>query len=247
MHLARFALILFFAMPLAAQDHPALAAQPNTVYVSADGKFESPPDTALVQFNIAAQEEQAKDAYDRAARAAEQVRQILRSNGIDPKSAELGFFSIQPVYDYRTPKRKLVGYRVNSSVSLKLTDFNKIGPMVQQLSDIDITENQTVNYTLQNIDSAKQKAVQDAYQRARASADTVALAGGRSIISLIYASVDTFEQVRLLAGSAGGMAPMRAMAAQAPAPTAEFSPQKIVVTAHVNALFGLNPGPGSAR
>ena len=56
-------------------------------------------------------------------RYAEQVRQILRSNSVDPKAAEIGFFSIQPVYDWRQPKRKLVGYRVNTNVSLKLTQF----------------------------------------------------------------------------------------------------------------------------
>jgi hypothetical protein len=30
-----------------------------------------------------------------------------------------------------------------------------------------------------------------------------------------------------------------AMAAQAPAPTEEFSPQNVTVTAHVNAMFAL--------
>jgi NitT/TauT family transport system substrate-binding protein len=58
----------------------------NTVYVSADGKFESAPDTALIQFNISAQENSPRAAYDRAAQETEQVRQIMRSNGVDPKS-----------------------------------------------------------------------------------------------------------------------------------------------------------------
>ena len=41
---------------------PSVTAQPNTVYVGADGKFETPPDTALIQFNISAQADTAKDA-----------------------------------------------------------------------------------------------------------------------------------------------------------------------------------------
>ncbi len=100
-----FALLTLVA---AAQDRPAITAQPNTVYVGADGKYEAAPDTALEQFNISAQEDTPQAAYGRASRASEQIRQILRSNGIDPKTAEIGFFSLQPVYDYRTPKRKLV-------------------------------------------------------------------------------------------------------------------------------------------
>jgi len=104
------------------QDRPTIAAQPNTVFVGADGKFEANPDTALMQFNISAQEATSREAYDHASKSAEQVRQILRSNGIEPKSAEIGYFSLQPVYDYKTAKRKLVGYRVNANVSLKLKD-----------------------------------------------------------------------------------------------------------------------------
>jgi uncharacterized protein YggE len=159
---------------LSAQERPTITVQPNTVFVGADGKYEAAPDTALVQFNISAQEETSKAAYDRASKNSDQIRQILRSNGIDPKTAEIGFFSIQPVYDWKSPKRKLLGYRVNSSVSLKLREFSKIGPIVQQLSDTDVTENQSVSYTLENMDSAKTKAVEDGYRRARQSADAIA-------------------------------------------------------------------------
>jgi uncharacterized protein len=219
------------------QEHPAVKAQPNTIYVGADGKYESAPDTALVQFNISAQEETAKAAYDRASRAAEQIRQILRSNGVEPKAAEIGFFSLEPVYDYRNPKRKLIAYRVNSSVSLRLKDFSKIAPIVSQTSDVDVTANQNVSYMLDNMDAAKMKATEDAYQRARAEAEVVARAAQRSLGELSYASVDTFEQVRVVAPVM-----QRAMAAPmaaAPAPTEEFTAQKITITAHVNALFTL--------
>lgn len=231
-----FAVMLVLAGIAVAQEHPAVTAQPNTIYVGADGKYETAPDTALVQFNISAQEETAKAAYDRASRAAEQIRQILRSNGIEPKTAEIGFFSLDPVYDYRSPKRKLIAYRVNSSVSLKLKDFSKVAPIVSQISDLDVTANQSVSYTLENMDAAKMKATEDAYQRAREEATTVARAAQRTLGELSYASVDTFEQVRVVAAPMMRQAMGAAMAA-APAPTEQFTPQKITVTAHVNALF----------
>jgi uncharacterized protein YggE len=215
-----------------------VTAQPNTVFVGADGKFEANPDTVQIQFNISAQEESSRAAYDRASKAAEQIRAILRSNGIEPKTAEIGFFSLQPVYDYKTAKRKLVAYRVNANVSLKLKDFTKLAPIVQQLADTDVTENQTVSYTLEDIDAAKTRAVEDAYRRARESAAAVARAGGRTLGELSYASVDTFENVRVVAPMAGAMMRM-SVGAAAPAPTEEFSPQNIVVTAHVNAMFTL--------
>ncbi len=217
------------------QDTPPMA--PNTVYVGADGRFEANPDTAVIQFNIAAQQSSAHAAYDRASKAAEQVREILRTNGIEPKAAEIGYYSIEPVQEYRNNQQKVVGYRVSTSVSLKLKDFSKIAPIVQQLADADITDNNTVSYTLDDMDAAKTKAVQDAYRRVHQSAEAIATAGGRALGELSSASVDIAENARVFP-MASPMARMSTMQA-APAPTQEFSPQTISVTAHVNATFTL--------
>jgi len=236
MKLCAVLFVLCLVASALAQDHPSVTAQPNTVYVGADGKFEANPDTAVVQFNISAQEDNSRAAYDRASRQAEQLRQILRTNGIDPKSAEIGYFSIQPIYDHRQAKPKLVAYRVTANVSLKLKDFSRIAPIVQQLSESDITGDQSITYTLENMDAAKTKAVEDAYRRARESAAALAQAGGRTLGELSYASVDTFENIPPVPRM---QAMARMATASAPAPTEEFSPQTVTVTAHVNAVFTL--------
>ncbi|MFZ0416533.1 MAG: SIMPL domain-containing protein [Candidatus Sulfotelmatobacter sp.] len=237
----KFALCLLalfmFTVTAMAQEHPALSALPNSVYVGADGKFESAPDTAMIQFNISVQEETSQAAYQHASKDAEQVREVLRANGIEPKSATVGFFSVQPMYDWKNAKQKLIGYRVTTDVTLKLKDFSKIGPITQQLADANVSERQTLNYTLENIDEAKNKAVEDAYRRARNSAETVARASGRSLGELSYASVDTFEAARMPVPHMARAMSMTPNAA--PAPTEEFTPQNVTVTAHVNALFNL--------
>ena len=45
--------------------------------------------------------------------------------------------------------------------------FSQVAPIVSQISDLDVTANQSVSYTLENVDGAKLKAAEDAYQRAR--------------------------------------------------------------------------------
>ncbi len=178
---------------LIAQEQSNSKVIPNSIWVGADGKFESDPDTALVQFGISAQEEKLQDATQKATQAAEQVRQLLRSNGIDPSEAQISRFATQPVYDYKNAKRKLVGYRVDANISVKLKDFSKIGPISEGLSNMDVTDT-SISYLLENIDAAKIKAVQDALRRAHDEANAVAQAGSRSLGELSYASVDTFEQ-----------------------------------------------------
>lgn len=219
-----------------AQDHPSVTAQPNTVYVGAEGKYECAPDTAQIQFNVSVQDATSQAAFESASKNVEQVRQVLRANGIEPKAATIGFLSVQPVYEWK-PKQRVIGYRVTTDVTLKLKDFAKVAPITQQLADANVSETQTLSYTLQNIDEAKNKAVEDAYRRAHNSAETLARASGRTLGELSYASVDTFENPRIVMPHMARA--MSAMAAAPPAPTEEFTPQTVTVTAHVNALFNL--------
>jgi uncharacterized protein len=233
------AVLISLLLPISAavaQDHPAVTAQANTVYVGADGKFEASPDTALLQMNVSVQQQTAQAAYQEASKNVEQVRQVLRANGLDPKMATVGFFAVQPAYDWK-PRQHVVGYRVTTDVTLKLKDFSKIGPITQQLADANVSESQTLSYLLENMEEAKNRAVEDAYRRARNSAETLARVSGRALGDLSYASVDTFENPRFVPHMARAMNSMAAAAA--PAPTEEFNPQNVTVTAHVNALFNL--------
>jgi uncharacterized protein len=228
-------LFMVLGIPCLAQDHPAVTAQPNTIYVGADGKFESAPDTALLQFDVSVQAENSQEAYQQASKDVEQVRQVFRANGIEPKAATIGFFSVQPTFEWKNGKQKPTGYRVTTDVTLKLKDFSKIGPIVGQLADANVSERQTLNYTLENMDRAKDEAVQDAYRHAHDSAEALARAAGRTVGELSYASIDITENPRIFVPHM-----MRAAAAQAtPAPTEEFTPQNVTITAHVNAVFNL--------
>src|SRR4051794_10202487 len=63
-YIASLAIVFFLTLSAAAQsERPAVAPQNNTVVVGADGKYEAAPDTAMLQFNIAAQESTSEAAY----------------------------------------------------------------------------------------------------------------------------------------------------------------------------------------
>lgn len=216
---------------------PTVQAQVNTIYAGADGKFESAPDTAVLRLDIAAQDDSSRAAYNKAVGAADRVRQALKDNGIDAKAMQIGFYSVQPMYDWKNPKHKVTGYRVSTNLTLKLRDFSKIGAVIEQTADIDSMQNQSLSYTLEDVEPAKAKAAEDALRKARNQAAAVVTAGGRTLGELLYASVDVNQQVIM---------PLPMMkraavsgAAMPEAPTAEFTPQSVTINAHVNALFAM--------
>jgi len=223
----------------AAQNPGQNGIQLNSIYAGADGKFEAAPDTAVLTLNIAAQQDTAKAAEARAAAAVDRVRQVLRSNGIDPKQAQFSMYQLQPVYDWKDPKHRVLGYRATSNLSLKLRELNKAGELLEPLSSIEDTQNQSIAYTLEDIEQAKARASEDALKKARMQAGAVAVAGGRALGDLLYASVDV-NQPNIVPVFAPQRMAMAAPSANAtPAPTADFTPQLVTITAHVNALFAL--------
>jgi uncharacterized protein YggE len=215
----------------------APVAQVNTISAGADGKFESAPDTAMLRFDIAAQEDTSPAAYDKAAAAADRVRQAVKNNGIDVKSVQIGFYSVQPMYDWKNPKHKVIAYRVSTNLTLKLRDFSKIGGVIEQTAYIEGMQNQSLSYTLEDVEPAKAKAAEDALKKARNQAGAVASAGGRTLGELLYASVDVNQQAIMPLPMVRRSAGISAQAAEAP--IAEFTPQSVTINAHVNALFAL--------
>jgi uncharacterized protein len=233
-----FVLLIFLSTLSLAQTVPVTAIQVNTIFAGADGKFEAAPDTALLRLDIASQQDTSRAAYEKVASAAEQVRKVMRNNGIDPKTAQIGYYAVQPVYDWKSSRHKVIAYRVVSSVTLKLKDFSKVGALTEELANIEETQDQSLSYTLEEIEQAKSKASDDALKKARNQASAVATAGGRALGELLYASVDVSQPV---------IVPMRAQLpsvgrvamAEAPPATTEFTPQNVTITAHVNAMFAL--------
>lgn len=230
--IAWIAALLLLSAAVLAQQTPVTA---NTLWAGGNGKFESAPDTALVQFSVSVQQAELKAAYAQAQDSTENIRKTLRENGLDPKDAEIGSFSMTPVYKWN-PKRTLVGFQVNSHVTIKVHDFSKLGPIIDSFSQLDTTDSLSISYTLEHMEPAKAKAVEDAYGAAHSNAEALARAGGRTLGAISYASVDANEfipQPRPM------MMKAHAVGEMAASPVQDFAPAKISATAHVNVLFEL--------
>jgi len=235
--LLQILLIVLPACAVTSAQQGTQVVQPNTIYAGGDGKFEAAPDTAVLRLDIGAQDSTSAGAYTKASAAAERVRQAVKNNGIDAKALQIGFYSVQPMYDWKDPKRKVIAYRVVTNLTLKLRDFTKIGGIIEQTANIEDMQNQSLSYILEDVEPAKAKAAEDAVKKARTQAAAVATTGGRSLGELLYASVDVTQpiimaQPMMRAASSTG-APVAAP------PTAEFGPQTVTINAHVNALFAL--------
>lgn len=214
---------------------------PLTVAVSAQGQYEADPDTANLTFNISAQDQRVARAYSQAQRQTENLRQLLRQNGVGLSQVRLSGYQVQPQMDWKS--RKITGYEVAVQLRAQLTDFSKIGPILDQAGSQGLPVAQDVQFTLRNEQTAKNAAVAAGFRQARAEALALAAAAGERLGALRSASVDVPEPIRPMVRFS--MAQASALASAPPPPTASFSPQLITVTASIHAVFDLlgHPAP----
>lgn len=212
----------------------AQAKAPNapTVTVAAQGSFKTAPDTAVVSMEVTGQSVDLKTAYAQAQSQAAEVRMLLRQQGLRPDEAHWSGFQVQPNVDYKT--HQVTSYTVRNDLELKLTDFARIGSLLNAATGKGLNALRNVSFELAHPEKAKAAAIADGFAKARGEAAALARAAGVALAGLQSVTVDT---------SGGFVRPMprfTAMAAEAvPAPTEQFTPQEITVTANITAVFNL--------
>src|SRR6478672_7030187 len=166
-------LFVLFAPLLASTQQPEIKFIADTLVVQAEGSYESDPDLAIMTFDISSQEKELKEAYSKATQSMRTVVAVAERNGLGKDAIQTGVLTITPFYEGDRKKRARA-YRVQGHVVLRVQDFSKVGPIMDDSVQDGIADFRSLTYSLANEEAAKKKAVADAMQRALGRA-TVAL------------------------------------------------------------------------
>jgi len=221
----------------------------DTLVVQAEGSYESDPDLAILTFDVSAQEKELKEAYAKASQSLRNIVGVAERNGLAKDAVQTGVLTVTPFYS-GDRNRKARAYRVQGHVVLRLQDFSKIGPIMDDSIQEGIVDFRSLTYALANEEAAKQKAVADAMHRAvgRASIaleQTKQKLGPARSVNLEVTDLVGIAQIRALdslalaetkADSGGLFAMHRAAPAPPPAPV---QPGKITISATVQCVFGI--------
>ncbi|MGH9468315.1 MAG: SIMPL domain-containing protein [Terriglobales bacterium] len=224
-------LVVFLVLPALAA---AQATARPTVSVNARGSVQAAPDTAVVNLAITGQSARLTDAYSQAQHQAAQVRALLNGQGFQPAQAHWSGFQVMPNRDPKT--QHIVGYTVRNDLELDLTTFTQIGPLLDTSTGRGLAALRSVSFELRHPEAAESSAIADGYRQAHEEAAAFAQAAGLQLEALQHANVNTFMPMpRPILRSSGRIA----MAGPDAAPTAQFTPGLITVTASVSASYYL--------
>ena len=158
------------------------ASQQTGIAVCGHGTAQLKPDQAQLNVGVQASAANADDARAQAAQAMNNVIAALKSNGVDDKDIQTGYFAIQPQYDYGSGKQQQIGYIAVNSVSVtirKVGDASKIVDAVTAAGGNNVIVN-GIQFTASDPSQAQDQAVQNALADAKRQADLIAKAAGVS-------------------------------------------------------------------
>jgi uncharacterized protein YggE len=221
----------------------------DTLVIQADGTFEADPDLATLTFDISSQDKELKPAYDKASQALQKVVALAEKNGLSKADIFSGVLLVTPYYE-GDRKKRAKSFSVTGQIVLKVRDFTKLGPIMDESVADEITDFRSLTYSLSDEEAAKQHAVAEAMRHAAGRANAALEQKGQKVGVLRFANVDVTRVVGVqrIASSGGFFAEgenavQMSYAAKmprgtpAPPPPPMPRPEKITLTATIQCAF----------
>ena len=187
------------------------SARGATVTVVGSASVAGVPDTITFQTGVTTSDVSAATALSQNTRVSASIRDVLTRHGVEEKQVQTARFDVNPVYDRATGNEqpRLAGYRVTHVLSVKFSDIDGAGALLDALIKTGSNVLQGVQFSVAEpaplLTQARTLAVKDAVKKAT----TLAAAADRRLGS-IRGIVEGGGGHQPLAG---GAMEMRAMAA----------------------------------
>jgi uncharacterized protein YggE len=151
-----------------------------SISVSGEGKVTAKPDLALITLGVSTLRPTVAEARESAAAALDGMIASMRNNGIDEDDIQTQQLYINAEYNYNDGNQRLIGFRVNNTVTAKVRNIDNTGQVVDDAVDAggDSTTIDGISFTIDDPKDLQSQARAQAVEDARAKAETLASAGG---------------------------------------------------------------------
>jgi uncharacterized protein YggE len=173
---------------------PAAFAEPtiSKISVSGTGSATSTPDMAMITLGVQSQAKTARKALSENNTAMAKVLAALKGEDIADKDLQTSNFHIRPQYQHfkRTSENKnkppkIVGYIVGNQLSVRIRDLSKLGKIIDLTITLGVNSGGNIRFMSENpgpiITQARQKAVENAIEKAKVLASAAGVGLGKII------------------------------------------------------------------
>ncbi len=210
-----------------------------------EGKVTAIPDVAEFTFSIITQG--GKDLASLQKTNTDKLNaaiDFVKSQGVDSKDITTQNYSVDPRYQYFNcgpqilsptsgakpcPPPEIVGYTITQTVLVKVRDFTKIGDILSGIVNKGANSVSQLSFAIDNPDTYKNQARDEAIQKAKEKAQEIAKVGGFSLGKLLSIDEGYISPAMPIYNTKAEALGMGGITASAPAPTIEPGSQEITV------------------
>ncbi|MGI6143977.1 MAG: SIMPL domain-containing protein [bacterium] len=201
--------------------------QSDTITVFGFGSLRGAPEGVQVSFGVTTYAPLAREAQEEHRQLLAQVVSNIGQEGVSQDKISTLYYNIWPEYGYgdgTSRQPEAVGYRVNSTINVHLTDTSLVSAVIDAAFAAGVDRLEGIRYLPSQ--ALKQRALLAALQDARAQAEGVAAALGRGV-------------GRVLAVDQSIAPPYELWEERYPAAGSGFEPQQVEVSQYVRLVFHL--------
>jgi uncharacterized protein YggE len=206
------------------------------IITSASGETQVTPDRARIDLTVETRGATAAAAAAENARIATTVQARLRALGLTDQQLGTWGYSVHPEYNYNRPDNqppRITGYVARNTVRADLRRIDQVGLVIDAAIQAGANNVGGLDFYSSSLDIARQRALAQAVERARADAQVMAAAAGGRLGPLLELSSSFM--------SPGPMPYMRVVDAVVQADQTPVQPGERTVTATVSARWRFLP------
>lgn len=148
----------------------------SQIMMSAVGRATAAPDIAQIGFSIVTTGKEAAKVQEDNDKKMAKVIDFLKSKGVTEADIKTANYNLYPQYNYNTGEQPppITGYTLNQSVTAKIRNLESVSGIIGSLTSQGVNQIDNVSYSIDDPDSVKAEARQEAVAKARAKAEELA-------------------------------------------------------------------------
>ena len=165
---------------------PREAAPIDTISVIGTGRVQLTPDRVTFSVGVDTTAMTVADAVDENNRKVARIIAALKKAGVQDKEVRTSNFSVSPQYDYQTgPRPRLSGYQVTNMVTVTRDKTSDVSKLLQAAVESGANQIHGVSFIVADLTRSRDQGLRLAFEDARAKAEVLARAAGRTLGSAI--------------------------------------------------------------
>ena len=162
---------------------------PQDFSVSGEAKAYIKPDVAVFSLGVRTEGFKSADVVSENNRKMNAIIEAIKNEGVDEKDIKTTGYNLYPQYDYTEARgRVFAGYVLDQQVTVKVRNFDKISSVLDKATSSGANTVGDLQFTLDNPESARAEARENAIKQAKEKAENIAKSSGLKLLKLVNVS-----------------------------------------------------------